>query len=35
VLALADWLRSWQVPAAVMEATGVIRGRWRAVRHGR
>ena len=22
VLALADWLRSWQVPAAVMEATG-------------
>jgi len=27
VLALADWLRSWQVPAVVMEATGVIRGR--------
>jgi transposase len=26
VLALADWLRSWQVPAVVMEATGVIRG---------
>jgi transposase len=26
VLALADWLRCWQVPAAVMEATGVIRG---------
>src|SRR5260370_37493232 len=22
VLALADWLRSWQVPCAVMEATG-------------
>src|SRR5262245_16857493 len=22
VLALADWLRSWQVPAVVMEATG-------------
>jgi transposase len=22
VLALADWLRSWQVPAAVMESTG-------------
>ncbi len=22
VLALADWMRSWQVPAAVMEATG-------------
>jgi transposase len=22
VLALADWLRSWQVPALVMEATG-------------
>jgi transposase len=26
VLALADWCRSWQVPAVVMEATGVIRG---------
>ncbi len=26
VLALADWLRSWQVPAVVMEATDVIRG---------
>ena len=25
VLALADWLRSWQVPAAVMEATGDYR----------
>ena len=24
VLALADWMRSWQVPAVVMEATGVI-----------
>ena len=22
LLALADWLRSWQVPAVVMEATG-------------
>ena len=30
VLALADWLRCWQVPAVVMEATGVIRGRQRA-----
>jgi hypothetical protein len=35
VLALADWLRSWQVPAVVMEATGVIRGHDRAVCHGR
>ena len=26
VLALADWLRCWQVPAVVMEATPVIRG---------
>jgi hypothetical protein len=26
VLALSDWLRCWQVPAVVMEATGVIRG---------
>ena len=26
VLALADWLRCWQVPAVVMEATAVIRG---------
>ena len=26
VLALADWLRCWQVPAVVMEATGVIWG---------
>ena len=24
VLALADWMRSWQVPAVVMEATPVI-----------
>jgi len=26
VLALADWLRCWQVPAVVMEATPVIWG---------
>jgi hypothetical protein len=26
VLELADWCRSWQVPAVVMEATGVIWG---------
>ena len=26
LLALADWLRCWQVPAVVMEATGIIRG---------
>ncbi len=26
VLALADWLRCWQVLAVVMEATGIIRG---------
>lgn len=26
VLALADWLRSWEVPALVMEATSVISG---------
>jgi hypothetical protein len=26
VLALADWLRCWQVPAVVMEATSIIRG---------
>ena len=26
VLALADWLRSWQVPAVVMEATTGITG---------
>src|SRR5215475_3008077 len=30
VLALADWLRSWQVPAVVMEATGDYwKGGWR------
>ena len=34
VLALADWLRCWQVPAVVMEATSVIRGSRGAVRHG-
>jgi hypothetical protein len=34
VLALADWLRAWQVLAVVMEATGVIRGCLRAVCHG-
>jgi transposase len=28
VLALADWLRSWQVPAVVMEATG---GYWKGL----
>ena len=26
VLALADWLRCWQVPAVVMEATGLLEG---------
>jgi len=26
VLALADWLRCWQLPAAVMKSTGVIWG---------
>ena len=35
VLALADWLRCWQVPAVVMEATGVIRGHRGTVCHGR
>jgi transposase len=35
VLALADWLRSWQVPAVVMEATGVIWGHRNTVCHGR
>jgi hypothetical protein len=35
VLALADWLRAWQVPAVVMEATGVIRSHRGAVCHGR
>ena len=34
VLELADWCRSWQVPAVVMEATGVIRGHLRAVCDG-
>ncbi len=32
VLALADWLRSWQVPAVVMEQTDYWKGRstgWR------
>ncbi|MGH3305996.1 MAG: hypothetical protein ACRDOK_30930 [Streptosporangiaceae bacterium] len=32
---LADWLRSWGVSTAGMEATGVIRGRERAVCHDR
>jgi len=35
VLALADWMRSWQVPAVVMEATGVIRGLDHTVCDGR
>ncbi len=35
VLALADWCRCWRVTAVVMEATGVIRGHRRPVRHGR
>ena len=26
MLELADWMRSWQVPALVMEATDVISG---------
>ena len=34
LLALADWLRSWQVTKAGMEATGVIRGYRGAVCHG-
>ena len=34
VLALADWLRCWQVNAVVMEATSVIRGREGTVCHG-
>ena len=29
VLALADWLRCWQVPAVVMEATGVTGDYWK------
>ena len=35
LLDLADWLRCWGVTKTGMEATGVIRGRWRAVCHGR
>jgi hypothetical protein len=35
VLELADWMRCWQVPAVVMEATGVIRGHRGPVCHGR
>ena len=35
LLDLADWLRSWGVTKVGMEATSVIRGRWRAVCHGR
>ncbi len=35
LLALADWLRCWGVTKIGMESTGVIRGRWRAVCHGR
>ena len=35
VLALAGWLRAWQVPAVVMEATGIIRGLDRTVCDGR
>jgi hypothetical protein len=35
VLELADWMRAWQVPAAVMEATSVIWGRRGTVCHGR
>ncbi len=35
VLALADWLRCWGVTDVVMESTGVIRGRERAVCDGR
>ena len=34
VLALADWLCCWQVPAVVMEATSVIWDSSRGVRHG-
>ena len=34
LLGMADWLRCWQVERAGMEATSVIRGRWRAVCHG-
>ena len=35
LLALADWLRCWGVTKVGMESTGVIRGRPRAVCHGR
>ncbi len=35
LLAVADWLRSWGVIKAGMEATGVIRGQERAVCHSR
>ena len=35
VLELADWMRCWQVPCAVMEATSVIRGHRGTVCHGR
>jgi transposase len=34
LLALADWLRCWQVERAGMESTSVIRGHRRAVCHG-
>ncbi len=34
LMALADWLRSWGVTKAGMEATGVIRGHVEAVCHG-
>jgi hypothetical protein len=34
LLALADWLRTWQVTKIGMEATGVIRGRDGAVCDG-
>jgi hypothetical protein len=33
VLALADWLRCWQVPAVVMEATGDYTGNQRPAPH--
>ena len=35
LVSLADWLRSWGVTKVGMESTGVIRGHWRAVCHGR
>jgi transposase len=34
LLALADWLRCWQVEKVVMEATAVIWGGSRGVRYG-